>query len=117
MTKEDYCNKELKKIEGKVKMAVQLPETKPEPKITIDGIDILDLSKKAIMLFSDNPDEIFEFVGKARKKGIEDEISEINKYLERLRGYGCGYHKQLENQMLNRIKKLIKENGKAKNIR
>lgn len=34
------------------------------------------------------------------------EIVAINTFLERLKGYGCGYHKILEKQMLNRIKKL-----------
>ena len=37
---------------------------------------------------------------------MDDEITTINKYLERLKGYSCGYHKQLEKQMLNRIKSL-----------
>ena len=37
---------------------------------------------------------------------MDNEITTINKYLERLRGYSCGYHKQLEKQMLNRIKLL-----------
>lgn len=37
---------------------------------------------------------------------LQDEIKSIKSFLERLRGYGCGYHKQLEKQMLNRIKKL-----------
>ena len=40
------------------------------------------------------------------KEQREEEIESINKFLERLKGYGCGYHKQLEKQMLNRIKKL-----------
>lgn len=38
-----------------------------------------------------------------------EEIDTIEKFLQRLRGYGCGYHKQLEKQMLNRIKDLRKE--------
>ena len=33
-------------------------------------------------------------------------INEIEKFIERLKGYGCGYHKQLEKQMLNIIKNL-----------
>ena len=33
---------------------------------------------------------------------------ELDKILERLRGYGCGYHKQLERQILN-LKKKFKE--------
>ena len=41
--------------------------------------------------------------------------SKWRKYItnkQRLKGYGCGYHKQLEKQMLNRIKQLKKkENG------
>lgn len=45
---------------------------------------------------------------KAEKQGIlsafEEEIDNLNKILERLKGYGCGYHKQLEKQILNRIK-------------
>ena len=40
------------------------------------------------------------------KELLNDEINNINKFLERLKGYGCGYHKQLEKQMLNRIKEL-----------
>ena len=45
---------------------------------------------------------------------MDDEITTINKFLERLRGYGCGYHKQLEKQMLNRIK-LLKNNREILN--
>lgn len=40
---------------------------------------------------------------------MDDEITTIRKYLERLKGYNCGYHKQLEKQMLNRIKLLSQE--------
>ena len=42
---------------------------------------------------------------------MDDEITTTDKYLERLRGYACGYHKQLEKQMLNRIK-LLKQSHK-----
>jgi len=37
---------------------------------------------------------------------VEKQISDREKLLERLRGYGCGYHKQLENMIKNQIKKL-----------
>ena len=39
---------------------------------------------------------------------MDDEITTIYKFLERLRGYACGYHKELEKQMLNRIEQLKK---------
>ena len=45
-------------------------------------------------------------IQQAKKEVINDEIKNIDKFLERLKGYGCGYHKQLEKQMLNRIKLL-----------
>ena len=48
---------------------------------------------------------------------MDDEITTINKFLEQLKGYKCGYHKQLENQMLNRInllKYLENKNGRPK---
>jgi len=37
---------------------------------------------------------------------VNKEIEDRNKILERLKGYGCGYHKQLEKMILNQIKKL-----------
>ncbi len=45
----------------------------------------------------------------AKKGLIEKEIVEINKFIQRLRGYGCGQHIQLDKQMLNRIKELQNE--------
>ena len=42
---------------------------------------------------------------------MDDEIRTIEKFLERLKGYGCGGHKQLEKQMLNRIKILKRLKG------
>jgi hypothetical protein len=49
-----------------------------------------------------------------RGEFIDEEVKEIDKFLERLRGYGCGYHKHLEKQMLNHKKRLerIKKYGK-----
>jgi len=37
---------------------------------------------------------------------MDTEIEFINKALERLRGYACGYHVQLTKMLENRIKKL-----------
>jgi len=37
---------------------------------------------------------------------VEKQISDREKILERLRGYGCGYHKQLEKMIKNQISKL-----------
>jgi hypothetical protein len=37
---------------------------------------------------------------------IEDEISFLKKARERLRGYHCGEHKELDKMILNRIKEL-----------
>jgi len=45
----------------------------------------------------------------------EDEIQSIEKFLERLKGYSCGNHKQLEKQMLNRMKYLKQEEKKEFN--
>lgn len=39
----------------------------------------------------------------------KDQEEFINKCLERLKGYACGGHKQLEKQMLNRIKNIQRE--------
>ena len=36
----------------------------------------------------------------------EEEIIFLNKVKERLKGYACGYHKELENMINNRIKYL-----------
>ena len=41
---------------------------------------------------------------------MESETVFLSKVLERLKGYGCGQHKQLEKQILNRLKEL-KSNG------
>ena len=54
---------------------------------------------KAALAISVEPDDCVVDIN-------DDEIESINKFLERLRSYGCGYHKQLEKQMLNKIKKL-----------
>ncbi len=45
---------------------------------------------------------------------VDDIVKEIEKDLERLKGYACGYHKQLEKQMLNRIKKLNSQSNENK---
>ena len=48
------------------------------------------------------------FVSKIREETRKEIRKELDKILERLRGYGCGYHKQLERQILN-LKKKFKE--------
>jgi len=40
------------------------------------------------------------------KKSSKEEIIFLNKVKERLKGYACGYHKELENMINNRIKYL-----------
>lgn len=42
----------------------------------------------------------------AIKKNIENEIEFIQKSLEQLKGYGCGYHKNLQRFMEKRLKSL-----------
>lgn len=37
---------------------------------------------------------------------MESEIEFIEKVRERLRGYSCGYHKQLDKMLVNRSKKI-----------
>lgn len=44
----------------------------------------------------------------------EDETIFLNKALERLKGYACGQHKQLEKMILNRIKKVKRLEGAEK---
>jgi len=40
------------------------------------------------------------------EESIKEEIKNIVKFKEQLKGYSCGHHKQLQKQMDNRIKKL-----------
>ena len=40
------------------------------------------------------------------KKSSKEEIIFLNKVKERLKGYACGYHKELEKMLDNRIKYL-----------
>ena len=51
-------------------------------------------------------DIIIEEKRLAKKEVFDEEIIEINKFIQRLRGYGCGQHIQLDKQMTNRIKEL-----------
>ena len=45
------------------------------------------------------------------KDFAEKEIIELEKILQRLKKYACGHHKELQNQIENRIKKLMLLNG------
>ena len=45
-------------------------------------------------------------VKKLEKNEVNEEIIFLDKFLERLRGYHCGCHKQLEQMILNRKKRI-----------
>ena len=51
------------------------------------------------------------FGDEGEKKSAKFMITELEKILERLNGYGCGKHKQLEKQIINNIKVLKKVVG------
>ena len=43
---------------------------------------------------------------KTEQHYLKEEINNLEKIRERLKGYACGYHKQLDKQIKNRISKL-----------
>jgi len=69
----------------------------------MDKIPIEDEFKGIVTVYKSDIRKANRKILKEQKK---DEIGFLLKVKERLKGYGCGYHKQLQKMLFNRIKKL-----------
>ena len=72
----------------------------------VKEIETLKARIKVLETFDTN--QIKEAILRGRQEATKDEISFIKKVIEKLNGYACGYHKELDRMLSNEIKRLKK---------